>query len=175
MRGARGFPRGCGALVPGVRGGIAVAVACLAAGACAGGSAFGPANPAPWDPESVAFAPSLGVALAAMERRPSGLYVEELAPGDGAEARRGSEVTLHYVGYLADGTVVDRTEDGDPVRFRLGQDPVIRGWTEGAEGMRVGGVRRLVVRPSLGYGNRGQGPVPPNATLIFDVRLLAVR
>lgn len=154
---------------------VAPVLAALALGACAGGPAYGPANPAPWDPEAIAFAPELGVDLSAMEARPSGLYLEDLAPGDGAEARRGSEVTLHYVGYLTDGTVVDRSEDGDPVRFRLGRDPVIPGWTEGVEGMRVGGVRRLVIRPSLAYGRSGQGPIPPNATLVFDVRLLDVR
>lgn len=153
----------------------ALGIGVLGMGGCAGGPAYGPANPAPWDPESVSFAAGLGVDLAAMELRPSGLYVEELQAGEGAPARRGDPVTLHYVGYLFDGTVVDRTEDGAPVRFRLGRDPVIRGWTEGVEGMREGGVRRLVVRPALGYGNRGQGPVPPNATLVFDVRLLAVR
>lgn len=156
-------------------GAVALGFGALAGGGCAGGPAYGPANPAPWDPESVALAADLGVDLAAMVLRSSGLYVEELQAGEGAPARRGDPVTLHYVGYLSDGTVVDRTEDGDPVRFRLGRDPVIRGWTEGVEGMKVGGVRRLVIRPSLAYGGRGQGKVPPNATLVFDVRLLAVR
>ena len=155
--------------------GVAPVLAALALGGCAGGPAYGPANPAPWDPESVVFAPELRVDLSAMEARPSGLYIEDLAPGDGAEARRGTDVTLHYVGYLADGTVVDRSEEGDPVRFRLGRDPVIRGWTEGVAGMRVGGVRRLVIRPTLAYGRRGQGPIPANATLVFDLRLLAAR
>lgn len=151
-----------------------LALGAVAAG-CAGGPGYSPANPAPWDPESITFGEALAVELDAMERRPSGLYVEDLQAGEGSEARRGGEVTLHYVGYLADGTVVDATAEGEPIRFRLGRDPVIRGWTEGVEGMRTGGVRRLVVRPSLGYGARGQGPIPPNATLVFDVRLLAVR
>lgn len=152
-----------------------LAFAALVLAACAGGPAYGPANPAPWDPESVIFAPELGVDLSAMERRPSGLYVEELEPGDGRVAERGREVALHYAGYLADGTVVDRSEAGDPIRFRLGRDPVIRGWTEGVEGMREGGVRRLLIRPSLAYGGAGQGKVPPNATLVFDIHLIAVR
>lgn len=157
------------------RSGVAPVLAALALGACAGGPAYGPANPAPWDPESVVFAPELGVALAAMERRPSGLYVQDLAGGEGEEIRRGDEVTLHYVAYLPDGTIVDTTSGGEPIRFRVGRDRVIRGWLEGVPGMRPGGIRRLVVRPALAYGARGQPPIPPNATLVFDLQVVSVR
>lgn len=143
--------------------------------ACAGGVSSSPEAPAPYDPELVAFAPELGVELAAMERTPTGLYIQDLRDGDGFTAQRTSLVTLHYVGYLPDGSIFDASSGGEPFQFRLGGSEVIRGWNQGIPGMRRGGIRRLVIRPSLGYRSRDKGKIPPNTTLIFDIQLLDVR
>jgi FKBP-type peptidyl-prolyl cis-trans isomerase len=107
-----------------------------------------------------------------MRRTPSGLYIQDIKVGTGATARRTSLVSVRYTGYLADGTLFDTTGGDKPLSFRLGGNDVIRGWTEGIPGMREGGIRRLVVRPELAYGGRGHGPVPPNATLVFDIQLV---
>ncbi|MBN1946737.1 MAG: FKBP-type peptidyl-prolyl cis-trans isomerase [Bradymonadales bacterium] len=106
----------------------------------------------------------------------TGLQIEELAIGQGAEARYGQEVSVHYTGWLTNGTVFDSSLNrGQPFRFPLGEGRVIRGWEEGVAGMRVGGKRRLTIPPELAYGSRGVGNIiPPNATLVFDVELLAV-
>ncbi len=106
----------------------------------------------------------------------SGLIIEELAVGDGSEAAAGQSVTVHYTGWLTDGTKFDSSKDrNDPFEFPLGARHVIAGWDEGVQGMKVGGRRKLTIPPSLGYGARGAGRViPPNATLVFEVELLGV-
>lgn len=106
----------------------------------------------------------------------SGLIIEELVTGDGAEAATGQEVTVHYTGWLTDGKKFDSSKDrDDPFVFPLGGGRVIRGWDEGVQGMKVGGKRKLTIPSDLGYGTRGAGGViPPNATLVFEVELLAV-
>ena len=104
--------------------------------------------------------------------------------GDGPVAESGHEVVVHYTGWLFDegapeqkGQKFDSSRDrGDPFSFSLGAGQVIKGWDQGVAGMRVGGSRTLVIPPELGYGARGAGGViPPNAILVFDVELLAVR
>lgn len=150
-------------------------LAVLVLTACAGGGRSSPDAPAPHDPELVVFAPELGVDLAAMERTATGLYIQELREGDGFAAQRTSLVTLHYVGYLPDGTIFDTSSGGEPFQFRLGGSEVIRGWNQGIPGLKRGGIRRLVIRPSLGYRSQGRGKIPPNTTLIFDIQLLDVR
>lgn len=106
----------------------------------------------------------------------SGLQYDDLKTGTGAAARFGSDVTVHYTGWLVDGTKFDSSRDRDePFGFALGQGNVIAGWEEGVAGMRVGGLRKLTIPPDLGYGAWGAGDViPPHATLIFEVELLAV-
>jgi FKBP-type peptidyl-prolyl cis-trans isomerase FkpA len=111
----------------------------------------------------------------------SGLQYEDTVIGTGAEAKAGQNVTVHYTGWLRNddgtqGAKFDSSKDrNDPFQFSLGAGQVIRGWDEGVQGMKVGGARRLTIPASLGYGARGAGGViPPNATLIFDVELLAV-
>ena len=106
----------------------------------------------------------------------SGLIIEELKVGTGAEAVAGQYVSVHYTGWLTDGTKFDSSKDrGDPFEFPLGAGHVIRGWDEGVQGMKIGGSRKLTIPADLGYGPRGAGGViPPNATLIFEVELLGV-
>ncbi|PND37108.1 peptidylprolyl isomerase [Paucibacter aquatile] len=111
---------------------------------------------------------------------PSGLQFEDTVVGDGAEAKAGQRVTVHYTGWLYKngnkGKKFDSSKDrGDPFRFHLAGGEVIRGWDEGVQGMKIGGTRMLVIPAELGYGARGAGGViPPNATLLFQVELLAV-
>jgi len=106
----------------------------------------------------------------------TGLVIEDLTVGTGEAAAAGRSVTVHYTGWLADGTKFDSSKDrGDPFVFPLGARHVIAGWDEGVQGMRVGGVRKLTIPAALGYGARGAGGViPPNATLVFEVELLGV-
>ncbi len=104
------------------------------------------------------------------------LEITDLATGTGAVAESGKSVTVHYRGTLADGTEFDSSQKhGEPFTFRLGAGKVIPGWDEGVKGMKVGGKRKLVVPPSMAYGEEGFGGViPPNATLTFEVELLKV-
>ncbi|HXG93847.1 MAG TPA: FKBP-type peptidyl-prolyl cis-trans isomerase [Blastocatellia bacterium] len=107
----------------------------------------------------------------------SGLrYVDEKI-GDGPSPNLGQTVTVHYTGTLEDGTKFDSSYDhGQPFDFQLGTQGIIQGWNEGIKTMRVGGKRRLIVPPQLGYGPQGNPPkIPPNATLIFEVELLSVK
>ncbi len=107
----------------------------------------------------------------------SGLIYEDTIEGTGATAAAGQTVTVHYTGWLTNGTKFDSSKDrNQPFNFHLGAGEVIRGWDEGVAGMKVGGTRKLTIPPQLGYGARGAGGViPPNATLVFEVELLGVK
>lgn len=106
----------------------------------------------------------------------SGLVYEDIREGEGAVAAAGQRVSVHYTGWLTNGTKFDSSKDrNDPFDFPLGGGRVIRGWDEGVQGMKVGGVRKLTIPAELGYGSRGAGGViPPNATLVFEVELLEI-
>lgn len=116
----------------------------------------------------------------ALQQTASGLQYEDTVTGTGATAVAGKQVTVHYTGWLyqngQQGAKFDSSKDrNDPFVFALSAGMVIRGWDEGVQGMQVGGQRTLIIPPELGYGAYGAGGViPPNATLKFDVELLAV-
>jgi FKBP-type peptidyl-prolyl cis-trans isomerase FkpA len=115
-----------------------------------------------------------------MNTTPSGLQFIDSIVGEGDAATAGQFVTVHYTGWLFEdgvqGAKFDSSRDrNDPFEFSLGAGMVIKGWDEGVQGMQIGGQRTLIIPPELGYGARGAGGViPPNATLKFDVELIAV-
>jgi FKBP-type peptidyl-prolyl cis-trans isomerase FkpA len=117
-----------------------------------------------------------GAATPAEVTTASGLKYQDIKEGTGDVASAGKSVSVHYTGWLTNGTKFDSSKDrGRPFEFPLGGGRVIRGWDEGVQGMKVGGVRKLTIPPELGYGARGAGGViPPNATLVFEVELLQV-
>jgi len=106
----------------------------------------------------------------------SGLIIEDVIVGEGGVACAGQSVSVHYTGWLTDGTKFDSSKDrNDPFEFDLGGSSVISGWDEGVVGMKIGGTRKLTIPPQLGYGARGAGGViPPNATLVFEIDLLGI-
>lgn len=107
---------------------------------------------------------------------PSGLQYTIDRPGTGPQPQPGQTVSVHYSGWLTDGTPFDSSRDrGTPFEFPIGAGRVIKGWDEGVMAMKVGEVRTLVIPASLGYGAGGRGPIPPNATLVFKVELLGTR
>ena len=111
-------------------------------------------------------------------KTPSGLIYWDIRVGNGEVAKEGSRVRVHYTGWLTNGKKFDSSLDaGQPFDFRIGNGEVIKGWEEGVAGMRVRGKRQLRIPPTLGYGAEGtpDGPIPPNATLIFDIQLLGVQ
>jgi len=109
-------------------------------------------------------------------KTPSGLQYWDIKAGTGPTAAAGQKVKVDYTGWLTNGKKFDSSVGtGRPFEFTLGAGEVIKGWDEGVAGMKVGGKRQLRIPPDLAYGDRGAGGViPPNATLIFDVRLIAI-
>jgi FKBP-type peptidyl-prolyl cis-trans isomerase len=99
--------------------------------------------------------------------------IDDTQVGTGATAKDGDTLVVNYTGKLADGTVFDKSKT--PFEFMLGGGQVISGWDQGLLGMKVGGKRTLTIPPDLGYGAQGQGPIPPNATLVFDVELISIK
>lgn len=122
------------------------------------------------------YAKELNVDTTRMTRTQSGLMYEDVKVGTGEVATAGDMVSVQYTGWLTDGTKFDSSRDrNEPFSFKLGAGRVIAGWDEGVAGMRVGGERKLVIPSDLGYGDQGVGPIPPGATLVFDVELLGVQ
>ncbi len=123
--------------------------------------------------EKTTFAASLGVDLS-QSTKTSGMYVRDLMVGAGVSPQVGQVVTMKYTGWLADGTQFDSNQTTG-FQFHYGAGEVISGWDIGVAGMRVGGTRQLVIPPELGYGTSGQGPIPPNAVLVFTVTMVNVQ
>ena len=137
---------------------------------CDTGNAVGPENP-----EKLEFAAFLDVDLSEMSVSPLGVWYKDLVTGAGAEVNAGETVTVHYEGWLHDGTKFDSSVDrGEPATFSLNQ--VIIGWQDGVPGMKVGGKRKLVIPSNLAYGSQGtsNGVIPSYATLVFNIELLGI-
>lgn len=106
----------------------------------------------------------------------TGLGIEDVTVGEGAEATTGTTVSVHYTGTFKDGSKFDSSVDrGTPFEFGLGAGQVIAGWDQGVVGMKVGGKRKLVIPPELGYGDRPVGPIPAGSTLYFEIELLKIK
>jgi FKBP-type peptidyl-prolyl cis-trans isomerase FkpA len=148
-----------------IRFGAAAVALALVAAACTGTSQAGTG-----DPVTETYAPSLGIDLSQMTRTSSGLYYQDLTVGAGAEAAAGSKASVEYTGWLPDG----KEFDSGSFDFLLGSHQVVAGFDEGVTGMRVGGVRKLVIPPALGYGAQGSGPIPANAVMVFQMTLKGV-
>lgn len=119
--------------------------------------------------------PGPGPAVRGTVKHVGALQYVDIVQGTGKVARSGTRVTVHYTGWLSDGTKFDSSVDRkEPLVFELGAGRVIPGWDSGISGMRVGGKRRLIIPPALGYGSEANGPIPANSTLTFDVELLQV-
>ena len=131
-------------------------LAVLAASACGDDITFPPE-----------FDASLGIDLASMTKTSSGLYYKDLVVGTGAVAEAGKSATVGYSGWLPDGT----NFDAGSFTFTVGVGQVVPGFDEGVLGMKVGGKRKLVIRPELGYGDSTNGPIPANSTLVFEAEL----
>lgn len=126
--------------------------------------------------ESDGNAPGIPQLSQPLRKTPSGLGIIDQAEGTGATPQAGQQVSVHYTGWLTNGRQFDSSNGKQPIAFALGRGAVIKGWDEGLSTMKVGGKRRLVIPAALGYGANGYPPViPGNATLIFDVELVAVR
>lgn len=106
----------------------------------------------------------------------SGLKIKDIKEGQGAEVKKGDTVVVNYKGWLDDGTVFDTSKKPgrEPFDFTVGAGEVIKGWDEGLQGMKVGGVRELVIPSDMGYGSRAVGPIPANSTLHFEIELLKI-
>lgn len=103
----------------------------------------------------------------------NGVIINDVVVGQGAEVKTGQLVSVHYILSLSDGTVIQNSKDlGQPFKFTLGAGEVIPGWEQGFAGMKIGGVRTIVIPPELAYGSQQAGPIPPNSTLIFTIELL---
>lgn len=150
---------------------VLIPSACGQSTPSAGPGAAPAPQPIAGDIERTSFDPALGVHLDQMTKRASGMYVQDLIPGTGGVATRGRSVVVRYTGWLPNGKQFDSGE----ISVTLGTNKTIAAWEEGLLGMRVGGKRRLVVPPNLGYGARGAGDdIPPNSVLVFDMEVTSV-
>jgi len=103
------------------------------------------------------------------------IQIDEISAGNGNVAQEGNFVVVHYTGMLTDCSIFDSSHDrGQPFEFQLGAGEVIQGWDIGIQGLQEGGKRKLTIPPSLGYGSRDMGDIPPNSTLIFEVELVKI-
>jgi FKBP-type peptidyl-prolyl cis-trans isomerase len=145
-------------------------VALLAVASCEPTAPPGPSNPA-----TDTYAASLGVDIASMVKVSPDLYYKDIVVGTGSpEAARNKTITVYYTGYTTDGQSFDSNVGDDALRETLSDVNFIAGWVVGIAGMKPGGTRKIVIGSQLGYGPQGNGPIPPNATLVFDIQLVKV-
>ena len=121
--------------------------------------------------EGTTFADSLGVNLAASTKTVDGMYYRDLTAGSGAAVAAGQTLSVHYTGWLVNGTQFDSNTGLAAFSFKLGAGQVIPGWDEGMSGVRVGSTRQLIIPPALAYGPYQYGPIPPNSILVFTVQV----
>jgi len=127
-------------------------------------------------PTTTAAAKDKGDQKEKVVKTDSGLEYVDLKVGDGDTAKAGNKVSVHYIGTFKDGgKEFDKSVGGDPFEFTLGAGQVIKGWDEGVAGMKVGGKRKLIIPYKLAYGEKGRGPIPAKADLVFEVELLKVK
>ena len=148
-------------------------VGLLSLGACI--DTTEPESNAPQVIEETNFASSLGVDLASMTKTSTGLYIGTIAEGTGEPAVVGDSVTVLYEGFLADGAVFDSSTLSGPFNFTLGSGGSIAGFDEGVTGMKQGGVRLIIIPPSLGYGNQQVGAIPRGSILVFRLELEVIK
>lgn len=151
----------------------AVAALSMTAAACAtSGGPLPPARPI----ETINYAPSLDVNFARMSKTPGGVYYRDIELGNGPVIKARDDLKVHYTGWLTNGVQFDaNTNDQPPLTVPFGRGRVIKGWDEGLVGMRVGGRRQLIVPSELGYGSAHAGVIPPDAVLVFDIRILSAK
>jgi len=163
---------------------VIIAVGAVGTGVWLGGKWQPPAKKAEVTPTQAVEATSTPAPKVSVSPKPSTsmvqdateLKIEDIKVGTGPEVKSGDTVSMHYKGTLTDGTKFDSSYDrGTPFQTQIGVGRVIKGWDEGVPGMKVGGKRRLIIPPDMGYGAQGAGPIPPNATLIFEVELLTIK
>jgi FKBP-type peptidyl-prolyl cis-trans isomerase FkpA len=121
------------------------------------------------------FAASLGINLATMTKTSDGLYYQDSVAGTGATALSGNQVSVTYTGYLTNGSAFGTNVGGTLLTFSVGEGQVIAGFDEGVLGMKVGGTRKLVIPPSLGYGTIAAGAIPGNSILVFTITLVSIQ
>lgn len=127
------------------------------------------------DTERITYSPALGIDLASMTRTESGIFYQDIRVGTGDPPADGRTISVHYTGWLPDGTRFDTSRTRGPFSYVHGTGHVIDGWEEMLSTMRVGGLRKVVIPPALGYGSGSPGGViPPNATLVFEIELLQI-
>lgn len=124
--------------------------------------------------ETTTFASGLGVNLGASTKLQRGMYTRDITVGTGADVVNGQNVSMRYTGALSNGTQFDANTSGAPFTFRLGGGQVIAGWDQGIIGMKVGGVRQLIIPSSLAYGPNDYGPIPGGSILVFTVTVVSV-
>jgi peptidylprolyl isomerase len=149
---------------------IMLAALVFATGCATGGTPLPPPRPI----ESIPFASSLDVDLSKMTKTASGLYYRDIEVGTGTLVKGKMQVRVHYTGWLTNGEKFDSNgSDERPLEIPVGRGRTIKGWDEGLQGMRVGGRRQLVVPPALGYGSEHSDLIPPDAVLVFDIRVVS--
>lgn len=124
--------------------------------------------------ETTIFASALNVNLGASTKLPSGMYIRDITVGTGADVVVGQNVSMRYTGALSNGSQFDANTSGTPFTFRLGGGQVIAGWDQGIPGMKVGGVRQLIIPSQLAYGPNDYGPIPGGSILVFTVTVVSV-